>query len=243
MLELIARFLVVGTLAFGGGQAALPLVERLRWPIRAGSPRRNSLPGSALSYATPGPVLILAAFIGYYVASVPGAFAATAAVFTVPVICAGSPHSGRSPQGNGVVPVVRTVRRRRRRRSARRHPDRAARPLIDLNPLLILAAVIVCCGRAARHPPADPARRRRSSRAPSSQFWSDRAPVLDYPVPFAGLSAARQRDSTARSVSASSRRIGAPRKSAIGRLLPCEASSSRFDSSGRSSRITRSQNG
>ena len=29
MLELITRFLVVGTLAFGGGQAALPLVERL----------------------------------------------------------------------------------------------------------------------------------------------------------------------------------------------------------------------
>lgn len=66
---------------------------------------------------------------------------------------------------------------------------------------------------------------------------------LNYPALFAGLSAARQRASTERSVSASSRRIGAPRKSAIGRLLPCEASSSRFDSSGRSSKITRSQNG
>src|SRR6266550_1670379 len=29
MPELFARFLVIGTLAFGGGQAALPLVERL----------------------------------------------------------------------------------------------------------------------------------------------------------------------------------------------------------------------
>ena len=29
MLELVARFLIIGTLAFGGGQAALPLVERL----------------------------------------------------------------------------------------------------------------------------------------------------------------------------------------------------------------------
>jgi chromate transport protein ChrA len=34
-------------------------------------------------------VLILAAFIGYHVAAVPGALAATAAVFAVPVVCAG----------------------------------------------------------------------------------------------------------------------------------------------------------
>jgi chromate transport protein ChrA len=33
--------------------------------------------------------LILAAFIGYYVGAVPGAVAATAAVFTVPVVLAG----------------------------------------------------------------------------------------------------------------------------------------------------------
>jgi chromate transport protein ChrA len=29
MLDLIARFLIIGALGFGGGQAALPLVERL----------------------------------------------------------------------------------------------------------------------------------------------------------------------------------------------------------------------
>lgn len=83
------RFLAVGALAFGGGQAALPLVERLAvgetgWltPAQFGT-------GVGLSYATPGPVLILAAFIGYYVAAVPGALAATVAVFTVPVVLAG----------------------------------------------------------------------------------------------------------------------------------------------------------
>jgi hypothetical protein len=37
MLELVARFLIIGALAFGGGQAALPLVGRLAvadtgWP-------------------------------------------------------------------------------------------------------------------------------------------------------------------------------------------------------------------
>src|SRR3954447_14881027 len=89
MLELIGRFLLVGALAFGGGQAALPLVERLAVADTGWlSPPAFSV-GVGLSYATPGPVLILAAFIGYHVASFPGALAATAAVFAVPVVCAG----------------------------------------------------------------------------------------------------------------------------------------------------------
>jgi chromate transporter len=89
MLELTARFLVVGALAFGGGQAALPLVERLAVAETGWLTTSQFAIGIGLSYATPGPVLILAAFIGYYVAAVPGALAATAAVFAVPIVCAG----------------------------------------------------------------------------------------------------------------------------------------------------------
>src|SRR3954468_10782638 len=89
MLELIARFAVIGALAFGGGQAALPLVERLAVADTGWLTPAQFATGVGLSYATPGPVLILAAFIGYHVASVPGASAATAAVFAVPVVCAG----------------------------------------------------------------------------------------------------------------------------------------------------------
>ena len=89
MLELIARFLVIGTLAFGGGQAALPLVERLAVADTGWLTPAQFATGVGLSYATPGPVLILAAFIGYHVAAVPGALAATAAVFAVPVVFAG----------------------------------------------------------------------------------------------------------------------------------------------------------
>lgn len=89
MLELVGRFLVVGTLAFGGGQAALPLVERLAVADTGWLTLAQFAAGVGLSYATPGPVLILAAFIGYHVAGVPGAVAATAAVFTVPVALAG----------------------------------------------------------------------------------------------------------------------------------------------------------
>jgi chromate transporter len=89
MLELIARFLVIGALAFGGGQAALPLVERLAVADTGWLTPAQFAAGVGLSYATPGPVLILAAFIGYHVAAVPGAVAATVAVFAVPVALAG----------------------------------------------------------------------------------------------------------------------------------------------------------
>ena len=89
MLELVARFLVIGALAFGGGQAALPLVERLAVADTGWLTPAQFATGVGLSCATPGPVLILAAFIGYHVAAVPGAVAATAAVFTIPVVLAG----------------------------------------------------------------------------------------------------------------------------------------------------------
>jgi chromate transporter len=88
MLELIGRFLVIGTLAFGGGQAALPLVERLAVADTGWLTPGAFAVGVGLSYATPGPVLILAAFIGYHVAAVPGALAATASVFAVPFVVA-----------------------------------------------------------------------------------------------------------------------------------------------------------
>lgn len=89
MLDLIARFLIIGALAFGGGQAALPLVERLAVADTGWLTPAQFAAGVGLSYATPGPVLILAAFIGYHVAAVQGAVAATVAVFTVPVVLAG----------------------------------------------------------------------------------------------------------------------------------------------------------
>jgi len=89
MVELILRFLIVGALAFGGGQAALPLVERLAVADTGWLMPAQFATGVGLSYATPGPVLILAAFVGYHVAAVPGAMAAATCVFAVPVALAG----------------------------------------------------------------------------------------------------------------------------------------------------------
>ena len=88
MRELILRFLLVGAIAFGGGQAALPLVERITVADTGWlTPEQFSI-GIGLAYATPGPVLILASYVGYRVAGVVGAVLATIAVFSVPVLLA-----------------------------------------------------------------------------------------------------------------------------------------------------------
>src|ERR1700730_11740456 len=142
MLELIARFLVIGTLAFGGGQAALPLVERLAVAHTGWLTPAQFATGVGLSYAPPGPVLILAAFIGYHVAAVPGAVAATAAVFTIPVVLAGFTAQlvaklkdarwfqafGRFAAAVGLLGVTLLA---------------LARPVVDIHPVLLLGSVAV----------------------------------------------------------------------------------------------------
>jgi chromate transporter len=86
--ELVSRFLIVGALAFGGGGAALPLVERITVAETGWLTSRQFAIGVGFAYATPGPILILAAFVGYFVAGVPGALAGTFAVFAIPVVLA-----------------------------------------------------------------------------------------------------------------------------------------------------------
>src|SRR6476619_1268982 len=144
MLELVARFLVIGALAFGGGQAALPLVERLAVADTGWLTPAQFAIGVGLSYATPGPILILAAFIGYHVAAVPGAVAATAAVFTIPVVLAGF-----------TAQLVAKLKDARWFQAFGRFAAAAAvgllgvtlivlvRPVIDFHPLLILGAAAV----------------------------------------------------------------------------------------------------
>jgi chromate transporter len=144
MLELIARFLIIGALAFGGGQAALPLVERLAVADTGWLTPAQFATGVGLSYATPGPVLILAAFIGYHVAAVPGAVAATAAVFTVPVVLAGF-----------AARLVAKLKDAGWFRAFGRFAAAAAvgllgvtllalaRPLVDIHPVLLLGSVVV----------------------------------------------------------------------------------------------------
>lgn len=90
LFELLLRFLTVGALAFGGGGAALPLVERISVAETQWLTPQEFAVGVGFAYATPGPILILAPFIGYRAAGILGALVATIAVFLIPVLLSGA---------------------------------------------------------------------------------------------------------------------------------------------------------
>ena len=142
--ELIARFLVVGAIAFGGGGAALPLVERITVADTGWLTPQQFAIGVGFAYATPGPVLILAAFVGFHVAGIAGALAATIAVFAIPVLLAA-----------GSAGVVARLNRYTRFRAFGRFAGAAAigllavtatslaRPVFELHPGLLGGAALV----------------------------------------------------------------------------------------------------
>jgi chromate transporter len=81
-IEITNTFLKIGALGFGGGFTAIPLikgvvVDQLHWVNEM-----QFRDGIALGQITPGPVFITAAFIGYHVAGIIGAFMAALAIFT-----------------------------------------------------------------------------------------------------------------------------------------------------------------
>lgn len=140
-LELFLRFLVVGATAFGGGGAALPMVEQIAVTDTGWLTPEQFALGVGFAYATPGPVLVLAAFVGFYVAGVAGALAGTAGVFAIPVVLAA-----------GSAGIVTRLNRYARFRAFGRFAGAAAvgllavtivsvaRPIFELNPLLLLGA-------------------------------------------------------------------------------------------------------
>jgi len=144
MVELFLRFLVVGATAFGGGGAALPLVERITVAETGWLTPQQFAVGVGFAYATPGPILILSAFVGYCVAGLPGALAGTVGVFAIPVLLAA-----------GSAGVVRHLNRYARFRAFGRFAAAAAvgllavtlftlaRPVYDLHPALLAGAVLV----------------------------------------------------------------------------------------------------
>lgn len=144
MLELFLRFLVVGATAFGGGGTALPLVERITVAETAWLTPQQFAVGVGFSYATPGPILILAAFVGFHVAGLAGALAATVGVFAVPVLLAA-----------GSAGVVGRLNRYARFRAFGRFAAAAAvgllavtlvtlaGPVYELHPALLAGAAVV----------------------------------------------------------------------------------------------------
>jgi chromate transporter len=78
---LVALFSTIGAFTFGGGLSMIALLEehvvnRLHWL----SPQ-DFIAGLALGQLTPGPILMVAAYVGYKLLGVAGAAAAAAAVF------------------------------------------------------------------------------------------------------------------------------------------------------------------
>ncbi len=74
-------FLQTGTFIFGGGYAAIPFIEHEVVIVQKWLTQSELLAGIAISQVTPGPVALVATFVGYKVAGVIGALIATIAIF------------------------------------------------------------------------------------------------------------------------------------------------------------------
>jgi len=115
IFHLFWGFVLISLLAFGGGGAALPLVERVAVREAGWVSPQDFAVAVACGNVTPGPVLITATFIGYRAAGLSGAVAATCGVFLMPWLLAAAAaqqlqrfmqHPRLAGFGRGAAPAV-----------------------------------------------------------------------------------------------------------------------------------------
>ena len=85
-IKLFTTFSGMSLLLFGGGYVFIPLIQEVVVNTHGWVSHREFIDGIALGQITPGPILISATFIGYKVAGVAGAIAATVGIFMPPAI-------------------------------------------------------------------------------------------------------------------------------------------------------------
>ena len=86
LVKLIVTFGAMSVLLFGGGYVFIPLIQRIVVDNYGWVTRQEFIDAIALGQVMPGPIVISAAFIGYKVAGLAGATAATVGIFTPPAL-------------------------------------------------------------------------------------------------------------------------------------------------------------
>jgi chromate transporter len=110
--KMLVTFAAMSLLLFGGGFVFIPLIQEVVVDGLGWVTHKEFIDGIALGQVTPGPILISAAFIGYKMAGLLGATAATIGIFTPPafvmIIC--TRYLERIKKSTVLKAIMRSIR-------------------------------------------------------------------------------------------------------------------------------------
>ncbi|HYG54384.1 MAG TPA: chromate efflux transporter [Burkholderiales bacterium] len=133
LVEMGAFFLTVGALSFGGGLSMIAFIQEQVVNQYAWLTQREFIDGLALGQVTPGPILMVSAYVGYKIAGLAGAALAYAAIFLPAFVLM-----------LGILPVLERVRRLQWTRAA----------VKGISPAVI-GVLLVTLGQMAPHAVSD----------------------------------------------------------------------------------------